>query len=144
MAVSEVPAASQVSGSVVFTVIPSIPGTFTSASQSQPVVGTSTTHQAASATSQVGVSAAPNMIGTIHGPGTPGLIATVEGSVEPVVSASTFCEGESNIVMVVEDDNDDIVEVGMAQGFTKITEPKKEKMDLPHASRGRGVGSGAF
>ena len=208
VAVSEVPAASQVSGSVAFTVIPSIPGTFTSASQSQPGVGTSTTpsgsahpvshpiiiqppdrrpppgiimgvegltlssdptakititvarlmnplgsrtllqglasHQAASATSQVGVSAAPNIIGTIHGPGTPGLIATVGGSVEPVVSASTFREGESNIVMVIEDDNDDIVEVGMAQGFTKIVEPKKEKMDLPHTSRGRGVGGGAF
>ena len=48
--------------------------------------------------------------------------------------------------MVVEDD-DEIVEVGMAQGFTKIVEPKKEKVDPspipPHASRGRGMGGGA-
>ena len=200
VAVSEVPAASHISGSVAFTVIPSIPGTFPSASQSQPVVGTFTTlsgvahpmshsiiiqppdqrppsriitgvegltlpsdatamvtitvarlvnplgphtslqglasYQAVSATSQVGVSATPNVIGTIHGPGTPGLIATVEGSIEPVVSASTSCEGEHNIFMVVGDDEDDIVEVEMVQGFTKIVEPKEEKMDPPHTSRG--------
>ena len=96
-------------------------------------------HQAATTTSHVGVSTAPTVIGTIHGPGVPGHIAAVGGSVEPVVSASTSHEGESNIFMVVEDD-DKIVEVGMAQGFTKIMEPKKEKVDppliLPHASRG--------
>ena len=199
VAVSEVPAASHVSSSVAFTVIPSIPGTFPSASQGQPVVGTFTTpsgvacpmshpiiiqppdqrlpsriitgvegvtlpsdptatvtitmarlvnplgprtllqglanHQPVSATSQVGVSATPNVIGTIHGPGTPSLIATVEGSIEPVVSASTSCKGERTIVMVVGDDEDDIVEVGTVQGFTKIMEPKEEKMDLPHVSR---------
>ena len=45
--------------------------------------------------------------------------------------------------MVVEDD-DEIVEVGTAQGFTKIVEPKREKVDLPHASRGQGMGGGAF
>ena len=77
------------------------------------------------------------MIGTIHGPGTPG------GSVEPVVSASTSCEEESNVFMVVEDDDDDeVVEVGTTQGFTKIVELKREKVDPPHASRGRGVGDG--
>ena len=59
----------------------------------------------------------------------------VGGSVEPVVSTSTSNEGESNIFMVVEDD-DEIVEVGTAQGFTKIVELKKEKVDPPHASRG--------
>ena len=91
-------------------------------------------HQAASATSHVGVSTAPAVIGTIHGPGVPGHIAMVGGSVENVVSASTSCEGESNIFMVVEDD-DEIVEVGTAQGFTKIVEPK-EKVDPPHTSRG--------
>ena len=99
-------------------------------------------HQAASATSHVGVSTTPTMIGTIHGPGVLRHIATVGGSVEPVVSASTSHEGESNIFMVVEDD-DEIVEVGMAQGFTNIVEPKKEKVDLPHTSRGRGKGGGA-
>ena len=67
----------------------------------------------------------------------------VGGSVEPVGSASTSREGESNIFMVVEDD-DEIVEVGSALGFTKIIELKKEKVDLPHASRGRGMGGGAF
>ena len=36
----------------------------------------------------------------------------------------------SNIFMVVEDDND-IVEVGTVQGFTKIVEPKKERTDPP-------------
>ena len=82
------------------------------------------------------------MIGTIHGPGVPGHIAAVGGSIEPVVSASTSHEGESNIFMVVEDD-DEIVEVGMAQGFTKIMEPKKEKVDPPHTSRGQGMGGGA-
>ena len=48
--------------------------------------------------------------------------------------------------MVVEDDYN-IVEVGTAQGFTKIVEPKRERADpasiLPHASRGQGVGGGA-
>ena len=206
VAVSEVPATPQVPSTIAFHVIPSIPGTFPSNSQSQPAVGTFTTlsgstcpvshpkiiqpsdqrppprvivgvegltlpsdpaamvtvtvarlmdplgshtllqglasHQAASATSHVGVSTAPTVIGTIHGPGVPRHIATVGGSVEPVVSASTSHEGESNIFMVVEDD-DKIVEVGMAQGFTKIMEPKKEKVDPPHASRGRGIGGGA-
>ena len=41
--------------------------------------------------------------------------------------------------MVVEDD-DDIVDMGRAQGFTRIVEPKRERTDppsiLPHASRG--------
>ena len=86
------------------------------------------------------------MIGTIHGPGVPGNIAAVGGSVQPVVSTSTSQEGESNIFMVVEDD-DQIVEVGMAQGFTNIMEPKNEKIDpppiTPHASRGQGMGGGA-
>ena len=49
--------------------------------------------------------------------------------------------------MVVEDDND-IVEVGMAQGFTKIMELKRERVDQPtippRTSGGRGVGGGAF
>ena len=48
--------------------------------------------------------------------------------------------------MVVEDD-DDVVEIGSAQGFTQLVEPKKEKTDppstMPHASRGCGVGGGA-
>ena len=83
-------------------------------------------YQAASTTSHEGVSTTPTVIGTIHGPGVPGHIAVVGGSVEPIVSASTSHEGESNIFMVVEDD-DEIVEVGTAQGFTKIVEPKKEK-----------------
>ena len=207
VAVSEVPATTQVPSMIAFSVIPSIPGTFPSNSQSQLVVGTFTTpsgsthpvshpiviqpsnqrlpprvimgvegltlpsdpaatvtvtvarlvdplgshtllqglasHQAAAATSHVGVSTATTVIGTIHGPGVPGHIAAAGGSVEPVVSASTSQEEESNIFMVVEDD-DKIVEVGMAQGFTKIMEPKKEKVDPPpippHASRGRGMG----
>ena len=48
--------------------------------------------------------------------------------------------------MVVEDDND-IVDVGRAQGYTRIIQPKRERTDppfiLPHASRGQGVGGGA-
>ena len=44
--------------------------------------------------------------------------------------------------MVVEDN--DIVEVGGAQGFTRITEPKKERTDppsiSPHTYTGWGVG----
>ena len=195
---------------IAFSVIPSIPGTFPSNSQSRPVVGTFTTpsgsthpvshpiviqpsdqrlpprvimgvegltlpsdpaatvtvtvawlvdslgfctllqglasHQAAAATTHVGVSTAITVIETIHGPGVPGHIAAVGGSVEPVVNASTSQEGESNIFMVVEDD-DEIVKVGMAQGFTKIVEPKKEKVGPtpipPHASRGQGMGGGA-
>ena len=91
-------------------------------------------HQVASATSCEGVSTAPTVIGTIHGPGVPRHIVMVGGSVEPVVSISTSREGESNIFMVVEDD-DEIVEVGTAEGFTKIVELKREKVDLPHASR---------
>ena len=88
-------------------------------------------HQAASTTSHVGVSITPTVIGTIHGPGVSGHIAMVGVSVEPVVSASTSHKGESNIFMVVEDD-DEIVEVGTVQGFTKIVELKKEKVDPPH------------
>ena len=99
-------------------------------------------HQTASATSHLGVSTTPTMIGTIHGPGVPGHIATVGGSIKPVVSVSTSHEGRSNIFMVVEDD-DKIVEVGTAQGFTKIVEPKKEKVDPPHASKDQGMGGGA-
>ena len=203
MAVSEVPVTTQAPSTIAFSVIPSIPGTFPSNSQSQLVVGTFTTlsgsicpvshpiviqpsnqrppprvvmgvegltlpsdpaamvtvtvarlvdplgsctslqglagHQAAAATSQVGVSTAPTVIGTIHGPGVPRHIAVVGGSVEPVVSASTSHKEDSNIFMVVEDD-DEIVEVGTAQGFTKIMELKKEKVDQPliptHTSRG--------
>ena len=73
-------------------------------------------HKAASATSHEGVSTTPTVIGTIHGPGVPRHIAAVGGSIEPVVSSSTSREGESNIFMVVED-NDEIIEVGTAQGF---------------------------
>ena len=99
-------------------------------------------HQAAPATPHVGVRTTPTVIGTIHGTGVPGHIAVVGGSVEPVVNASTSHKGENNIFMVVEDD-DEIMEVGTAQGFTKIMKPKKEKVDPPHASRGRGMGGGA-
>ena len=197
--VSKVSATPQVPSSIAFPVIPSIPGTFPSASQSQPVVETFTTlsgstrpvshpiiiqpsdqrpppriimgvegltlpsdpgamvtvtmarlvdpqgsrtslqglasHQAGSATSHKGMSTTPTMIGKIHGPGVPRHIAAVGGSLEPMVSTSTSHKGESNIFMVVEDD-DKLVEVGTAQGFTKIVEPKKEKVDPPHASRG--------
>ena len=99
-------------------------------------------HQVASATSREGVSTTTAMIGTIHGPGVPGHIAAVRDSIETVVSIPTSREGESNIFMVVEDD-DEIVEVGTAQGFTKIVKPKREKADLPHTSRGRGTSGGA-
>ena len=103
-------------------------------------------HQAAVATSCAGVSTTGTVIGTIHGPGIPGHFAAVGGSIKPVVSASTSHGEGSSIFMVVEDD-DEIVEVGTAQGFTKIMEPKREKVDPPsippHASRGRGVGGGA-
>ena len=48
--------------------------------------------------------------------------------------------------MIVEDD-EDVVEIGSAQGFTQLVEPKKEKADptstMPHASKGHGVGGGA-
>ena len=175
--VSEVLGTPQVPSSIAFPAIPSIPGTFPSTSQNQPLMETFTTpsgsahpvshpiiilpsgqrlpprivmgveglilpsdpattvtvtmarlvdpqgshtslqglvsHEAASTTSHEGVSTAPAMIGTIHGPGVPGHIAMVGGSIEPVVSVSTSREGESNIFMVVEDD-DEIVEVGTA------------------------------
>ena len=95
-------------------------------------------HQAAVATSCTGVSTTTTVIWTIHGPGVPGHIAAIGGSIKLVVSTSTSQGEGSNIFMVVEDD--EIVEVGTAQGFTKIMEPKKEKVDPPpippHASRG--------
>ena len=104
-------------------------------------------HQAAIATSRAGMSTTTTIIGTIHGPGLPGPITAVGGSIEPVVSISTSQGEGSNIFMVVEDDND-IVEVGTAQGFTRIVEPKRERADPPsippHALGGRGVGGGAF
>ena len=103
-------------------------------------------HEAAVATSCIGVSTAATVIGTINGPGVPRHIAAIRGSIKPVVSASTSQQEGSIIFMVVEDD-DEIVEVGTAQGFTKIMEPKKEKVDPPpippHASRGQGMGGGA-
>ena len=87
-------------------------------------------HQAAIATSCTGVSTTTTIIGTIHGPGLPGSITTVGGSIEPVVSVSTSQGEGSNIFMVVEDD-DDIMKVGTAPGFTKIVEPKRERVDPP-------------
>ena len=103
-------------------------------------------HQAAVATSRTGVSTTATVIGMIHGPSVPRHIAAYRGSMEPVVSISTSQGEGSNIFMVVEDD-DEIVEVGMAQGFTKILEPKKGKVDPPpippHTSRGQGMGGGA-
>ena len=101
-------------------------------------------HQAAVATSHKSVNTTATMIGTIHGPGLPGSITIAGGSTEPMVSASTSQGEGSQVFMVVEDD-DDIVEIGTAQGFTQIVEPK-EKTDppsiAPHASRGCGVGGG--
>ena len=103
-------------------------------------------HQAAVATSHAGVSTTGTIIRTIHGPGIPGSITVVGGSIEPVVSIFTSQGEGSNIFMVVEDD-DKIVEVGMAQRFTKIMELKREKVDPPpippHTLRDRGVGGGA-
>ena len=100
-------------------------------------------HQAAIATLQVGRSTTTTVISTIHGPSLPGPITAVGGSIKPVVSSSTSQGEMSNIFMVVEDD-DDIVEMGMAQGFTKIVEPKKERTDPPsippHTSRDQGIG----
>ena len=86
-------------------------------------------HQAAIATSQVGRSTTTTILGTIHGPGLPGPITAAGGSTKPVVSASTSQGERSNIFMVVEDDN--IVEVGTARGFTNIVKPKKERTDPP-------------
>ena len=87
-------------------------------------------HQAAVATSRTGVSTTTTIIGTIHGPGLPGPITAVGGSIEPVVSVSTSQGEGSNIFMVVEDD-DNIVEMGMAQGFTRIVELKRNRVDPP-------------
>ena len=101
--------------------------------------------QAAIITSQAGMSTTTTIIGTIHGSGLPGPITAAGGSTKPVVSASTSQGEGSQIFMVVEDD-DNIVDVGTAQGFTKIVEPKRERADPPlippHSSRGQGVGGG--
>ena len=103
-------------------------------------------HQAAVATSQVGMSTAATVIGTIHGPGLPGPITIAGCSNEPQISVLPPQEKKSQVFMVVGDD--DIVEVGGAQGFTRIIEPKRERMDQPsiplHASAGQGVGGGAY
>ena len=198
--VSEVPATPQVPGSIAFPVIPSIPGTFPSASWSQATVATFTTpsgsthpmshpiiiqpsdqrppprivmgvegltlpsdpavmvtvtmarlveplgshtslqclasHQAASATSHEGVGTTPYCDWDNPWPRcSRAHCRSRRSSIEPVVSTSTSRKGESSIFMVVEDD-DEIVEVGTSQGFTKIVEPKKEKVDPPHTSRG--------
>ena len=102
-------------------------------------------HQAAVVTSQGSMSTAATVIGTIHGMGLPGPITIAEGSNEPQISVLPSQEKECQVFMVVEDDK--IVEVGGAQGFTRIIEPKRERMDPPsippHASIGRGVGGGA-
>ena len=85
-----------------------------------------TGHQAAVATSHTGVSTTATVTGMIHGPGIPGHITGVGGSIKPVVSISTSQGEGSNIFMMVEDD-DKIVEVGMAQEFTKIVEQKRKR-----------------
>ena len=103
-------------------------------------------HQAVGVTSQEGATTAATVIGTIHGPGLPRPITVAGGSTEPIVSASTSQGEGSQVFMVVEDD-DDIVEIGSAQGFTQLVEPMKEKTDppstMPHTSIGRGVEGGA-
>ena len=80
------------------------------------------------------------IIGTIHGSGLPRPITVVWGSTEPEISNLPPPEKDSQVYMVVEDDN--VVEVRGAQNFTKLIEPKKERMDPPtvqsHAFRGRG------
>ena len=87
-------------------------------------------HQAAVANSRAGVSTTGTVIETIHGPGIPGPITVVGGSIKPVVSISTS-QGEGSNIFTVVKDNDEIVAVGTAQGFTKIMEPKREKVDPP-------------
>ena len=79
------------------------------------------------------------VIGTIHGPGLPRLVTVAGGSTEPMVSIPSSQGKGGQVFMVVEDD-DDIVEVGTAQGITKIVEPKRERVDppsiMPHPSQG--------
>ena len=104
-------------------------------------------HQAAVATPQKGSSMA-TLIGTIHGPGLPGPITDAWSSTEPVVSASTSQGEVTQVFMAVEEDDEDIVEIGTAQGFTQLVEPKKEKRDSSSitpctSSRGCGMGGGA-
>ena len=102
--------------------------------------------EAAVVTFQEGATTATTAIGTIYGPGLPGHITVAGGSTEPVVSASTSQGKGSQVFLIVEDD-EDIVEIGSAQGFTQLVEPKKEKTDppstMPHTSIGHGVGGGA-
>ena len=63
-------------------------------------------------------------------------------------SASSHLQSskESQVFMVVEDNN--VVELGRAQRFTRLVKPKKERVypptAQPHASRGQGAGGGAF
>ena len=63
-------------------------------------------HQAAVVTSHRSVNTTATVIGTIHGLGLPGSITVAGGSTEPVVSASTPQGEESQVFMVVEDDDD--------------------------------------
>ena len=81
----------------------------------------------------------------MHGPGLPGPITITGGSTEPQISILPPPEKESQVFMVVEDDN--VVEVSGAQRFTRLIEPKKERMDpptaQPHTSRGQGTRGGA-
>ena len=76
------------------------------------------------------MSTTTTVIGTIHGPGLSGLVTVTGGSTEPAVSIPSSQGKGGQVYMVVEDDND-IVEVGTAQGFNKIVEPKRERADPP-------------
>ena len=95
-------------------------------------------HQATGMVSRVGVSTLVTIIDTIHGPGLPGPITIAGGSTEPEISIIPPQEKESQVFMVVEDDN--VVEVSRTQRFTRLIEPKRERMDPPtaqsHTSRG--------
>ena len=79
------------------------------------------------------------IIGTIHGPGLPGPITVAGGSTEPGSNVLPPREVASQVFMVVDDN---VIEIGRTQGFTRIVEPKMKKTDPPpippHTSKGQG------
>ena len=87
-------------------------------------------HQAAVATSQVGMDTSSTVIGTIHGPGLLGPITVAGGSTEPKISVLPSCEKGSQVFMVVEDDN--VVEVGGLTGsLESLSLREKGQIPLP-------------
>ena len=98
-------------------------------------------HQAVGAASGLGAGVQATMIGTSHSPGPTGPITAKMDTTEPDISILPTPAKNTQVYMVVDDEDDNGGGGEEAQTFTRLMEPKKERVDasrvLPQASRGR-------